>query len=690
VQPPSGPAGKFLSALAADLKANAGKCVVIPGEQQSPAVHLAAIAINQALGNVGKTVIYTETVNPMPSIQGQDIVSLVNDMKAGKVEWLIILNSNPVYTAPVDLHFEQALNSVKTSVHLGSHFNETAVVTEWHINGAHYLESWSDTRAYDGTATVVQPMIDPLYGGKSAHDVIQSMLDNPDLSPYDAVRKTWQANTGTGDAEHSWRKILHDGMVAGSAFQPKTVSAKVGDLQVTPATQQDGTVEVIFRADPNIYDGRYANVGWLQEIPKPVTSMSWDNAALMSYPTLAKFGLAEQDVVAIESNGNTVLAPVMAVPGHPDGAVTLYLGYARRNGGRVAGGLGFNAYAIRTSNSLLFAPGATMKKTGQTYEFAVTKSHYTDHRSLEAGGDGSGDHSLEGNEAMTRGIIRYATLDEFKQNPNFAHDEEKNPEDPEPDTSMFSNWRYDKNAWGMAIDMNSCVGCNACIVSCYAENNIAVVGRHNTKTGRIMQWLRIDTYFEGDLDAPRAHFQPMTCQHCENAPCEQVCPVGATVHSPEGLNVMVYNRCVGTRYCSNNCPYKVRRFNFLLFSDFETESLKLMRNPDVTVRSRGVMEKCSYCIQRISAAKIAADKGNRDIRDGEVVTACQQACPTGAIVFGNINDQASKVAKLKSQQRNYGVLADLNTRPRTSYIAEVFNPNPELAEARVEHAPAKS
>ncbi len=368
----------------------------------------------------------------------------------------------------------------------------------------------------------------------------------------------------------------------------------------------------------------------------------------------------------------------------------MYLGYARRNGGRVAGGLGFNAYAIRSSNALLFASGATMKKTGQTYEFAVTKSHYTDHRSVEAGGDGSGDHSLEGNEAATRGIIRYATLDEFKQNPNFAHEGEDVPEDPDPDTSMFSNWRYDKNAWGMAIDMNSCVGCNACIVSCYAENNIAVVGRHNTKTGRIMQWIRIDTYFEGDLDAPRAHFQPMTCQQCENAPCEQVCPVGATVHSPEGLNVMVYNRCVGTRYCSNNCPYKVRRFNFLLYSDFETESLKLMRNPDVTVRSRGVMEKCSYCVQRISAAKISADKENRDIRDGEVVTACQQACPTGAIVFGNINDRASKVFKVKSQQRNYGVLADLNTRPRTTYIAEVFNSNPELAEARTEHAPAKS
>jgi MoCo/4Fe-4S cofactor protein with predicted Tat translocation signal len=685
-QPPSGPAGKFLSAIAADLKANAGKCVVIPGEQQTPAVHMAAIAINQALGNVGKTVVYTETVNPMPSIQGQDLVSLVSDMQAGKVDWLVILNANPVYTAPVDLHFEEALNKVKVSAHLGSHLNETGLVTEWHINGAHYLESWSDTRAYDGTATVIQPMIDPLYGGKTAHDVIQSMLDQPDLTPYDVVRKTWQGSLGAGDAEHAWRKILHDGMVGGTAFAAKTVSAKIGDLQATASNAADGTVEVIFRPDPHVYDGRYANVGWLQEIPKPVTSMSWDNAALMSYRTLSKFKLAEQDVIAIESNGNTVLAPVLAVPGHPDDAVTVYLGYLRPHGGRVAGGLGFNAYSIRTSNALLFAPGATIKNTGKTYEFAVTKSHYTDHRSVMAGGDGSGTHSLEGNEALTRGIVRYATLDEFKENPNFAHEEE----DPKPDTSLFANWRYDKNAWGMAVDMNSCVGCNACVVSCYAENNIAVVGRHNTMTGRIMQWLRIDTYFEGDLDAPKAHFQPMTCQHCENAPCEQVCPVGATVHSPEGLNVMVYNRCVGTRYCSNNCPYKVRRFNFLLYSDWDTESLKLMRNPDVTVRSRGVMEKCSYCLQRISAAKISADKQNRDIRDGEVVTACQQACPTGAIVFGNINDKASKVAKVKAQQRNYGVLADLNTRPRTTYIAEVFNTNPELSEARTEHAPAKS
>ncbi len=675
----TGPQQKFLTALATDLKANRGKSVVIAGEQQSPAVHLAAMAINQALGNVGTTVIYTETVNPMPSIQGDDIKTLVNDIHAGKVDWLLILNANPVYTAPVDLNIEEALNKVQTVAHLGSHLNETGLVAQWHINGAHYLETWSDARAYDGTLSIVQPMIDPLYGGKSAHEVIQSMLENPNLSGYEAVRANWSASAGPGDQEHAWRKVLHDGFVTGTAFEAKTVSAKIDSLPVTPSGRA-GSIEIIFRPDPNVYDGRYANVGWLQEVPKPITNLSWDNAALMSYATLGQLGLVESDVVSIESNGYKVLAPVFAIPGHADGSVTLYLGYGRRNAGRVASGMGFNAYAIRTAGALLFAPGAKLTKTGDTYAFAVTKSHYTDHRSVSAGGDGSGTHSLEGNEAFARGIIRYATLDEFKQQPNFAHEQDI-PDDPKPTDTMFSNWRYDKNAWGMAIDMNSCVGCNACILSCYAENNIAVVGKHNTELGRIMQWIRIDTYFEGDLDAPRAHFQPMTCQQCENAPCEQVCPVGATVHSPEGLNVMVYNRCVGTRYCSNNCPYKVRRFNFLLFSDYETESLKLMRNPDVTVRSRGVMEKCSYCTQRIIAAKIAADKENRDIRDGEVVTACQQACPTGAIVFGNINDKQSKVRKLKAQQRDYAVLADLNTRPRTSYIAEVINLNPELAEA---------
>ncbi|HTV79064.1 MAG TPA: 4Fe-4S dicluster domain-containing protein, partial [Steroidobacteraceae bacterium] len=382
-------------------------------------------------------------------------------------------------------------------------------------------------------------------------------------------------------------------------------------------------------------------------------------------------------------NGRKVLAPVLAVPGQADGTITLHLGQGRKIG-RVAGGVGANAYQIRPSDSPLVAAGATVRKTNDKWGLAVTKSHYQDHRATYVGGDGSGTHSIEGNEAIDRGIVRWATLEEYRQEPEFAHVGE-GKDVPEPTESIFASYRYDHNAWGMSIDMNSCVGCNACVASCYAENNIAVVGQHQVTIGRIMQWIRIDTYYEGDLAAPRAHFQPMLCQHCENAPCEQVCPVGATVHTPEGLNMMIYNRCVGTRYCSNNCPYKVRRFNFLLYSDYETESLKLMRNPDVTVRSRGVMEKCSYCVQRISAAKIEADKQNRLIRDGDIVTACQQACPTEAIVFGNINDSTSRVSKLKRlEKRTYGVLADINTRPRTTYVAEVLNINDELAKARGE------
>jgi molybdopterin-containing oxidoreductase family iron-sulfur binding subunit len=673
-------AQKFFAAVVKDLKANAGKCVVIPGEQQPPSVHLAAMAINNALGNVGKTVVYTDTVNPMPSIQNDDLRSLVADMNAGKVEWLVILNTNPIYNAPADLDFASAFNKVGTVVHLGNHRDETGLEAHWHINAAHYMESWTDARAYDGTVSVVQPMIDPLYGGHSAHEIVQSLLDKPDVSPYAAVRENWSAQTASNapgvDADFGWRKLLHDGFLSGSAFTPKAGGGKA-TIPAAPAQLPADTLEIVFRPDPHVYDGRFANVGWLQEIPRPITNLSWDNAAMMSYATLGKLGVVEHDVIEITLNGRKVLAPALAVPGHPDGTITVHLGQGRKTG-RVAGGVGFNAYLIRTSASPYFDKGATIRKTGDKWGLAIPKSHYIDQRATYVGGDGSGTHSLEGNEALDRGIIRYATLNQFKKDQNFAHEGE-GKDDLEPTDSMFPAYRYDKNAWGMSIDMNSCVGCNACIVSCYAENNIAVVGQHQATWGRIMQWIRIDTYYEGDLAAPRAHFQPMTCHHCENAPCEQVCPVGATVHSPEGLNMMVYNRCVGTRYCSNNCPYKVRRFNFLLFSDYTTPSLKLIHNPDVTVRSRGVMEKCSYCVQRINEAKITADKENREIRDGEIVTACQQACPTNAIIFGNINDATSKVAKLKKQERTYGVLADLNTRPRTTYLAEVININPDLA-----------
>jgi molybdopterin-containing oxidoreductase family iron-sulfur binding subunit len=679
---------KFLAALAKDLKAHRGKSVVIAGQHQHQSVTDLAEAINEALGNAGKTVFVTEAVNPLPSDQIAGLKALVADLNAGKVDWLVILNANPIYSAPADLEFAAAFDKAKIVAHLGSHVDETGQISHWHIPAAHYLESWSDARAYDGAVSIVQPMIDPLYGGKTAHDVFQTLLNEPGLSAYEAVRETWKPVI-KGDFETGWRKALHAGWIEGTVFDKAAkASVDAGFKRTVPAPAPKDALEIIFRPDPNIYDGRWSNVGWLQELPKPVTNLSWDNAALVSGATLTKLGLEEDDIVELTVNGRKVNAPVIVAPGHPDNSVTVHLGYGREFAGRVGSGAGFNAYLIRSSDTPFYAVGSIKKLEGK-WGVAITKSHYQDQRPKLFGGQGSGNNSLEADEAISeRGIIRYATLDEYKADPGFANEGETHTRS-DKSLSLFPNWDYKDNAWGMSIDMNSCTGCNACIVACYAENNIPVVGKQQVRVGRNMQWLRIDTYFEGDLAAPRAHFQPMACQHCENAPCEQVCPVGATVHTPEGLNTMVYNRCVGTRYCSNNCPYKVRRFNFLLYSDYETESLKLMRNPDVTVRTRGVMEKCSYCIQRIAAAKITADKENRPVGDGEIVTACQQACPASAITFGNINDRQSKVAKLQADERSYQVLADLNTRPRTKYVAAVLNLNSELEAAPVESKPVK-
>jgi molybdopterin-containing oxidoreductase family iron-sulfur binding subunit len=699
---------KFLAALAKDLKAHEGKSVVIGGLYQDGLMAELVLGINYALSNAGQTVFLPVEGPIYPFFhtdQNANLKALVADLNAGKVDWLVILNANPVYNAPADLEFTAAFEKAKMTAHLGSHVDETGQVAQWHIPAAHFLESWSDARAYDGTVSIVQPMIDPLYGGKTAHHFLQALLDEPGLSPYETVRETWKSII-KGDFETGWRKALHAGWVEGTANErlenvrpniayqaiiPFQIPGGLGNFSIevsVPVPSPKDSLEIIFRPDPNIYDGRWSNVGWLQELPKPVTNLSWDNAAIVSGATLTKYGLEEDDIVELSVQGRKVKAPVIVAPGHPDNSVTVHLGYGREFAGRVGSGAGFNAYLIRTAASPFYAVGS-MKKVEGKWGLAVTKSHYQDHRPKLFGGQGNGNNSLEADEAISeRGIIRYATLDEFKANPGFANEGETHTTKDKSNT-LFPNWEYKNNAWGMSIDMNSCTGCNACIVGCYAENNIAVVGKQQVRIGRNMQWLRIDTYFEGDLAAPRAHFQPMACQHCENAPCEQVCPVGATVHTPEGLNAMVYNRCVGTRYCSNNCPYKVRRFNFLLYSDFETESLKLMRNPDVTVRSRGVMEKCTYCVQRISAAKIEADKENRPVRDGEIVTACQQACPASAISFGNINDKQSKVAKLQADGRSYQVLADLNTRPRTKYVAAVLNPNPELEAAPVEHKPAE-
>jgi molybdopterin-containing oxidoreductase family iron-sulfur binding subunit len=679
---------KFLAALAKDLNEHAGKCVVITGLYLDPLVADYAVVINRLLGNGGKTLSYSRPPmwEYMLSAPNFGLKALVTDLNAGKVDWLIILNANPIYNAPADLEFASAFEKAKLTAHLGSHVDETGQNAQWHIPAAHFLESWSDARAYDGTVSIIQPMIDPLYGGKTAHHFFQALLDEPGLSPYEAVRETWKPVI-KGDFETGWRKALHAGWIEDTRSAVATEPWDPRAPAVMPAPSPKESLEIIFRPDPNVYDGRFANVGWLQELPKPVTNLSWDNAAIMSGATLTKYGLEEADIVELSVNGRKVNAPVIVAPGHPDDSVTVHLGYGRQTG-RVAGGAGFNAYLIRTSDAPFYVTGS-MKKVPGKWGVAVTKSHFQDHRPKLFSGQGNGNNSLEADEALgERGIIRTATLEEFKANPGFANEGETHPTTDKSNT-LFPNWEYKDNAWGMSIDMNSCTGCNACIVGCYAENNIPVVGKQQVRIGRNMQWLRVDTYFEGDLAAPRAHFQPMACQHCENAPCEQVCPVGATVHTPEGLNAMVYNRCVGTRYCSNNCPYKVRRFNFLLYSDFETESLKLMRNPDVTVRSRGVMEKCTYCVQRISAAKIEADKENRAIRDGEIQTACQQACPAQAITFGNINDRESKVAKLQGDERSYQVLADLNTRPRTKYVAAVTNPNPELEAGPVEHLPVK-
>ncbi|MBV9145730.1 MAG: TAT-variant-translocated molybdopterin oxidoreductase [Acidobacteria bacterium] len=687
---------KFLQALAKDLKANAGASIVVPGEQQSAELHVLAAQINQALGNIGKTVVYTDPYELVPSDQDAGMRELIADMKAGKVDMLAIVEGNPVFNAPVDLDFEGSLDKVGASVHLSSYRNETTRAAQWHLHGTHYLETWSDARAYDGTCSLVQPLIAPLYGGHSAHELIALFSDTPEMTPYEAVTTYWRQNgKASGDFDANFRKWLHDGIIPNTTSATRTPSPRGGAPAIKPLDKN--AIEVVFRPDPSIYDGRYANNAWLQECPKPVIRLEWDNAAMMSLNTAANHGFNQEDIIQITVDGRTLEAPVMVVYGMPDNSITLHLGYGREFAGRVGNGYGFNAYGIRGSKSPIVATAEKLDKTEDTYKLAIVQNFTL--IDAKASDPNTQSRSVQGSEALRRDIIRVASLDEYKKDPHFAHGELYN-EDPGYEQTLYPNYDYSRGyQWGMAVDMNSCVGCNACVIACQAENNSPVVGKEQVKIGRDMKWLRIDAYFTGDLHNPRAFFQPMFCQHCENAPCEPVCPVGATTHSPEGLNVMVYNRCVGTRYCLNNCPYKVRRFNFMLFADYETPSLKPMRNPDVTVRSRGVMEKCTYCVQRINAARIQAEveevqmqqsdpNAKRVIKDGEVLTACQQACPTEALVFGNVNDPNSKVTKIKTQPRNYGVLSDINTRPRTTYIANVVNPNMEIGDRT--GAPGKS
>ncbi len=643
----------FLDALARDLERHRGSSLVIAGAQQPPAVHALAHAMNHTLGNEGQTVVYTDSVEANPVNQTESLRELVADMQAGRVDALIILGGNPVFYAPSDLGFAAALSKVRFKAQLSLYDDETTALCNWHIPEAHFLESWGDARAYDGTVSMIQPLIAPLYQGKSAYEVLAALLGQPAAVTHDLVHDYWKAQRRSVSFEDDWQKALHDGLIAGTAFPPKRVNLKAGWSDQISALPRASGLEIVFRPDPTIWDGRFSENGWLQELPKPMSKLTWQNAAMMSPATAARLGLGSSEVADLRFRGATVRAPIWVMPGHADDSVTVHLGYGRRSG-RPESDAGFNAYALRHSDQPWFGYGVEIAKTGLRSDLVSTQNHF----------------SMEG-----RHLIRSATAAEYEKNPRFAQEVE---ERPKPDFSLYPGYEYTGYSWGMVIDLNACTGCGACVVACQAENNIPVVGREQVRRGREMHWIRVDRYYEGDPNDPAIHHQPVPCMHCENAPCELVCPVGATVHSDEGLNQMVYNRCVGTRYCSNNCPYKVRRFNFLQFADWVTPSLKPMRNPDVTVRSRGVMEKCTYCVQRISAAKIQAEEEDRVVRDGEIVPACAQACPAQAIIFGNINDPASQAARWKAEPRNYGILEDLNTRPRTTYLAEVRNPNPEI------------
>ncbi|MDO8677308.1 MAG: TAT-variant-translocated molybdopterin oxidoreductase [Acidobacteriota bacterium] len=681
---------RWIDALAKDLLANRGKGLIVAGERQPAAVHAAVCALNTSLGNTGRTVSYFETKDAaLPSVSS--LASLVSAMKGGAVQTLVVLGGNPVFDAPADLDFAAAMAKVPHSIALGHTVDETSSKAEWHIPRAHYLESWGDARAVGGTLSVVQPLILPLFGGRTPVEVLglmvggSGMMGPPpppeDRSGYDIVRETWKPILGPlesqAEFDKKWNRVLHDGFLSGSELPEVIPNLTAQPLAEQAAAGSASGLEVVFLPSSSLHDGRFANDGWLQELPDPLTKLTWDNPALVSPKTAETLGLASEDLIRLDYASRSLELPVWILPGMADGVVALTLGYGRSHAGRIGSGVGFDAFTVRNSGATGFDSGASLTKLGRTYPLSATQEH----------------GSMEG-----RPVVRESTLTELQSKSASAKaTADKHAEDSKPapkkgggalgvfpeHTPHFSLWNphtYDRgHQWGMTIDLNSCIGCNACMVACQSENNVPVVGKIQVAKGREMHWIRVDRYFSGDPSgSPEMVFQPIPCMHCEDAPCEQVCPVAATVHNGEGLNVMVYNRCIGTRYCSNNCPYKVRRFNFFNFTKDTPDILKLAMNPDVTVRARGVMEKCTYCTQRINRVKIDARVAGRELRDGDVKTACQQACPASAIEFGDLRDQSSRVVKAKADPRNYALLEELNTKPRTTYLAKVRNPNPDL------------
>jgi molybdopterin-containing oxidoreductase family iron-sulfur binding subunit len=675
----------WIAPLAEDLKARRGKGLVLVGETQPPEVHALGHAINAALGNVGQTISYVEPVAARPPEgKGGALGELVADLEAGKVETLVILDGNPVYSAPADLKLGDAISKSRRrtqAIYLGLYPDETARRCQWHIPLAHFLETWGDIRAFDGTATVQQPLISPLHDGVSPLTLLSALIDGIDRPSREVVEATWRGDRDAPAFDEFWRKSLFDGVVAESAAKPREAAPKPLSGLAWPAPATAEGYELAFRPDPTIWDGQFANNGWLQELPKPLTRLTWDNALMLSPATAAKLGVTDEDVVEVsDAEGRRLTAAVHRLPGHADGSATLHLGYGRSSAGRVGDGAGFNAYLLRTSAAPWARTIAKIQPTRGKYKLATVQMH---------------------NNMAGRDLVRFETLGQFREHPHFAeiavnttghHPPAKGLtifEHPEPQKRREEGFG---NAWGMAVNLNTCIGCGTCVVACQAENNIPVVGKAQVLAGREMHWLRIDRYYQtaepeatnpwSDPAAnPKTYFQPVTCQHCENAPCEIVCPVAATTHSAEGINEMTYNRCVGTRYCSNNCPYKVRRFNFLHYQKptYDSPLLKMLQNPDVTVRFRGVMEKCTFCVQRVNAARIASEiRGEERVPGDAVETACQGACPTRAIRFGNLNDESAGVVAWKQSPRNYAILAELNTRPRLTYLARLFNPNDAL------------
>jgi Fe-S-cluster-containing dehydrogenase component len=661
----------WIRVAAEDLLTNRSSSIVIVGEMQPPEVHDLVARINEQLGStivragvaaslsrgVAGTATERRGYNSSESLR-----QLVEEMRSGAVELLLILGGNPVYDAPVDFDFAGALRKVRMSVHHVLHQNETSTSCHWLIPATHLLESWSDAVGFDRSVSIVQPLIEPLYRNISVHEMIGALVERPVRSGYEIVREFWRARNPTPRFEIDWRRALSEGVfhdavgwIESSALDAKNNGGEAAS-KLPPPAERPVHLEVLFRADPNVLDGRYANNGWLQELPRPFTKLTWDNAALISPALAAREKIDNGDVVELEFRGRKLKAPVWIQPGQAENSVTLHLGYGRSEVGRVGKVVGFKAYAIRPSDALWFGDGLIIRNAGEKRSFATTQRH----------------HQLEG-----RDLLRTGTVAQFVADPKSIGRAEQEPKRDETlyQPNEFENGGY---AWGMVVDLGACIGCSACTIACQAENNIPVVGKEQVALGREMHWIRVDTYSLGKEEDPRFAHQPVPCMHCEHAPCEIVCPVAATVHDDEGLNLQVYNRCIGTRYCSNNCPYKVRRFNFLELNGALSPTEKLVKNPNVTVRSRGVMEKCTYCIQRINAARITAELENRQIRDGEVVPACAQVCPTQAIVFGNIHDPNSRVSNLKRSPLNYAMLAELNTRPRTTYLAKIQNPNEAL------------